>query len=730
MDKLFLRYLSTGIMKYILIIFLFFLIVTLPQSGFSQKEVEIGGIKYVLHTVSKSETVFSLCQKYKVSQSDLEKANPGMTAVLRAGSEIKVPVGKVESAPAVKQAVKVTPVADEEFYYHKTAKRQTIFSIAKQYGITANDLIRFNPELTNGLQIGQILKIPVNSTKSDSGIVEESPDSQAETSEYKIHQVVSGETLFSLEQRYGITEEEMLKNNADLKAGLKTGMKLKIPVIRGKNEALTQPVDPQQFIKYRVEKGETLFSLANRFGVEVGELKKANPSLFMRGLEVGEILLIPKSPEKQTENFPTHENVTNLASVDSPPPSECFPLENTLQPTYKIGLLLPLYLLPNGNKDINLNVKDQLVSKITLENHTDSLKSDTTILTNGANIDQRALIFMEFYEGALLAIDSLQKRGMSVELEVFDASNQTQINSMIQLQEFRELNLIIGPVYPELQENVASFAAKNRIPMISPLSSAGNFEQNNSWYFKVNPTKDYQTEQTANYIASELANKNFFLLQQSGSSNSAEAKLASLSKQKLMAASGGRRLHEYNFQERGVNEIAPLMDPNGDNVFVIPTDNEAQVSVAVTNLTALAEHYNIVLMGTSALTKLKSIQTENYHRIRLRYLSPYFVDYQRPLVKRVVSSYRNIFSAEPTQFSLQGYDVTYYFLSALFRYGKDFRNCLTYYPMELTQMNFNFKKVAPMGGFLNHSLFVTSYERNFDVLNYGSFDGSNLDQQR
>jgi hypothetical protein len=89
-----------------------------------------------------------------------------------------------------------------------------------------------------------------------------------------------------------------------------------------------------------------------------------------------------------------------------------------------------------------------------------------------------------------------------------------------------------------------------------------------------------------------------------------------------------------------------------------------------------------------------------------------------------------MYSAEPTQFSFQGFDVTYYFLSALYRYGKDFRNCLPDYPMELTQMNFNFEKVAPMGGYTNHSLFVTSYERNFDVLNLGVFGGDLSDKKK
>ena len=349
--------------------------------------------------------------------------------------------------------------------------------------------------------------------------------------------------------------------------------------------------------------------------------------------------------------------------------------------------------------------------------------ADTTLVFAGMNIDQKALGFLEFYEGSLLALDSLQRKGMKIELYVFDVTNQKMINALVQMDEFRDLNLIIGPVYPELQETVASFAAKNRIPMISPLASTGSFEQNNSWYFKVNPSREYQVEQTASYVAEELRDKNFILLQLSGNSNSADAQLAKLCKERLTADPKEALFHEYNLQQ-GINNITPLMSETGENIFMIPTDNEAQVSVAVTNLTALAEHYNIVLLGTQILPKLKSIQTENYHHIRLRYLSPYFVDYTRPLVRRFVSQYRDKFSAEPSQYSFQGFDVAYYFLSALFTYGKDFRNCLPDYQMEMTQMNFSFGKVAPMGGFINHSLFVTGYERNFDVLNLGIYGAS------
>lgn len=258
----------------------------------AQKEVVVDGTRYVLHTVSKSETVFSLCQKYKVTPQDLQKANPGLAGVLQVGATVKIPMGKTEVQVTPEKPKTAVPAVKSDYYYHKVAKNQTIFSIAKQYEITANDLIRNNPELTNGLQVGQVLKIPVKgNTEPVVKTAEPQKEIKAENLNLKTHQVVSGETLYGLEQRYGVEHEVMLAANPELQGGLKAGMKLKIPAAAQKQDFADEP---KNVIRYKVEKGETLFSLANRFGVEVGDIKKLNPSLLSRSLETGETILIPE----------------------------------------------------------------------------------------------------------------------------------------------------------------------------------------------------------------------------------------------------------------------------------------------------------------------------------------------------------------------------------------------------------------------------------------------------
>ena len=285
-------------MKLFSLIFVFTFIISIPNVCFSQKQVEISGVKYILHTVTKNETVFNLCQKFKVSQKDIMQSNPGLSAILKAGTTVKIPVAAI--APESKKqepVIQSQPVNEEEYYYHKVAPRQTLFTIAKQYGITANDLIRNNPELTKGVVSGQVLKIPVSITNAEAQKANEISADQTrgiDVSEYSVHPVVPGETLFSLEQRYGISHDEMLKFNPSLVNGLKTGMKLKIPA-KTAATPVAEPVSAASDIalrKYRVEKGETLFSLAARFGVDVSEIKKANPSLFSRSLETGEIMKV------------------------------------------------------------------------------------------------------------------------------------------------------------------------------------------------------------------------------------------------------------------------------------------------------------------------------------------------------------------------------------------------------------------------------------------------------
>lgn len=562
---------------------------------------------------------------------------------------------------------------------------------------------------------------------------------------YVQHQVEKGETVFSICKKYLIDQKELLTANPGLISGLKTGQTLKIPVNKRRSVGQTvvgkdrQPVnDPREerlsFEEYRVKKDDSLYFIAKKYGIEMEDILKYNPGAH-NGLKRGEILLIPHKDdlEKMRKDLNQVAQPAPVQQADSnalqPAANEqeyvpCEPDPRAAAKTYQIGLLLPLYLPANDTINRVRITTEEILNDTLLMNRigsTGMLPVDSFRQRTDVVVYQRSENFLHFYEGVLLAVDSLKRAGMHIQLHVFDTNQKRYVvDSLVQTGSLKNFDLIIGPTFPEMQKSVAEFAARNKIPMISPLSSSGNFEDKNPWYFKVNPGRRYLIQETAGYIAKEYAGQNIIVLRMGDYSQIPEGELVKLLREKLMvpgspAGAGKTRFHEYSLSADGTEGLKSLMLADRENVFIIPSETEAQISVAVTTLNALAEHFPVTLVGLSNFQRYKSIQTEYFHRTKLNYLTPYFVNYQSALVNQMIRKFRRNFYAEPNQYSFQGYDVAFYFMSALFRYGKDFSACLPQLKVLLTQSELAFGKVNPNGGFMNNGLFIMQYEQDYRI---------------
>ena len=785
-----------GIMKDRLIIIAALLCFLCFQQVVAQeKQIQENGKTYLLHVVQKGETIFSLSQTYSIDRKELLNANPDLIFGLKAGQELKIPVNQQQTkqaqAPAqqeplpnfsiykvkrkdalhfiakehgvtVDDILKYNPILkkeglkkDQELRIpdtadlkrinaqktenagtekpktHRVVGDETLYSISKKYNCTIASLLEANPEAKNGLRIGMELTIPVEKEKQQ-------PAGGAGEG-FFTHVVESGETFWSLERKYHVSQEELEKYNPALSEGLKAGLQIKVPVSEALPDIQVEAVDDRDFNKHQVVKGETLYSLANQYQVKVSELKKANPVLNYRGLLTGETILIPKekSPLVEPVTVPLTEETASEVKQEEPVaknpvrvvawerPAHCQPDPSAARQKYDVALLLPLYLQANDSINrIRLNRDDLLNDSLFMAGVADpnNLPFDTIVSRKDPLVYPRSENFIHFYEGVLLALDSLKRAGMNVELHVFDTNQQQAvINKLVHLDVFREIDLIIGPVYPELQAPVASFAAKNRIPMVSPLSSAGNFEESNPWYFKVNPTKEYLLNETAGFIGEEYFNQNMVVLQMGNYRHLPEAKLVELSREKFLAAGYGDaakdiRFHEYNFSAGGASGLSNILSKTRQNIIIIPSDTEAQVSVAMSNLNSLSEKYPITLVGLSNFQRYRSIQPEYFHHVNMQLLSPYFTDYRSRLTNSFIRKFRDNFAAEPNQFSFQGYDVAFYFMSALFEHGKDFVDCLPFHRVPLIQAEFAFEKVSRYGGYMNHGLFIIKHKPDYEVV--------------
>lgn len=211
------------------------LLLLLPFAAWSQEMRTIDGKRYVVHAVQQGQTLFAISRAYAVPVDELLKANPDAKDGLRLGQELLIP-----QAAIVKKEARTAPdlLKDGELK-HTVAKKETLFGIARKYGLDINDLLDRNPELTSGLREGMEVIIPVRSSAASA----DPAMRPAEPTHTVEHVVQPGETLYSLGQRYGVRPEEIQRANNGLPEGLKAGAPILIPQRGAAPEPKPEPME-------------------------------------------------------------------------------------------------------------------------------------------------------------------------------------------------------------------------------------------------------------------------------------------------------------------------------------------------------------------------------------------------------------------------------------------------------------------------------------------------------
>ncbi len=810
-------------MKIVQAVILFSLLFFVPQLAESQQPKEnevvvIKGEKYILHQVRTGETLFSISRDFKVDRSVIVKNNPQAESTLNIGDVLKIPFSEGVASVQTDNLHKGDPV---RFEYHTIESRnETPYFIAKEYGITVEEIYAYNPEVSK-IKKGMRIRIPRwdgNSSTAGENFASAVSSGNSEKNMQE-HQVLPGETLFSLARKYNVSESEILKYNPEannLKAGAKiiipsgnqnetkvsseifentatnqptgegigtyfehiiesgetiwgisqkykvkeadlialnplladgfpAGAVIKIPAKNVKTETV-KPLNEDAFQKHVVKRGETLFGLASRYDLTISEIKKYNPSLENRNLLRGETVLIPLKSKAEIAKIPNPVQEPELEKVEPPVqdpvvspdyykvelpinrvaiPESCKPNNSFSNETFDVALFLPLFIEANDTLNKRGETHESFQEDLEAENLNGA---DSNFIENVVKQDKfigfykNTENYLQFYEGVLLAIDSMQKEGMNIRLNVFDTQQKAdEVRKVIGSRSFLETDLIIGPVFPEVQKEISAVAAKSRIPIISPLSPQSNEINSNPYFYQVNPDRDYLYRKTAEMVAEDYFNSNFIVFKMSNYSTTPEGKLVELIREKLynsgfMGKANGAQFSIYDFQNDGIFGLRNILSKEKENVIFIPSTVEGELSIGISNINNLAEEFSITLIGTSRYPQYESIQLEYFHNLKLKFISPYWTNYKKLSTIHYIEKFKSNFYTEPNNFGMQGYDVAFYFLNALKNYGKDFRDCLPYLQVDLVQGNYHFEKVSSLGGYINQGVSVISYERNFDVV--------------
>ncbi|MFV0365995.1 MAG: LysM peptidoglycan-binding domain-containing protein [Mangrovibacterium sp.] len=640
------------------------------------------------YTVKSGETIYSICKQYGITQDELQVANPSLNGNLRSGQIIQIPVMQDK---VVESQIK--------FENHKVKRKETLYGISKEYGVTVDDIIRYNPWAEKGIKKKDILRIPNAKSMKQLNDLEdferENQEAQAKVMQIK-HEVKAGETLYGLAKKYNRSIAALLAENPKAESGLKVGMVLTISEMVEQKDAI---------VVYTVKAGDTAYRIAKNYDITVDDLYAANPAMKTHGLQTNMVLTIPSK-------------VQNVNQVEewTLQPAEAKPSIEAQLKHYNVAVLLPF-----SAAEYEYLKEEQAQLMI------DAAKNDSieyTPKTDAELIPAKSKGFMQMYQGILLAINKMREQGMQISVHLFDTEGSlATVKNIVQHPDFRQADLIIGPVYPQVQEPVSTYAKLNHITMVSPLSSAGNFEETNPYYFKVNPTESLIQEKTEYFLTHNFKNYNLLAVGNDGMgflNQSEEFKqnfahfmtydVAHKPTQSLEELGEG---DDPNVLRRKIRFAKDSLHMN--TVAYIPFNEEAKVSVGVSQLNAAQINSAVTLVVPYSFVKYKSILVEYYHCLNLNVLAPYYIDYSSVAVNDFVKQYRENFYLEPSQFAFQGYDVAYYFMDMMFKYGANVSSAVVSYQPHLLQCSFKFKKISPSAGWVNEGLFLLDYKPNFTI---------------
>jgi len=507
---------------------------------------------------------------------------------------------------------------------------------------------------------------------------------------FLVHKVLPKQTVFSICKAYDITAEELNAANPDLKDGLKAGSLLyiplaadaveKVPAQQEKTEEKEEKAEtdgahqqdgaPSRVIEYKVRLFDSARSIARKFDITPEELLDYN-GISGRNLTVGTILLIPvreADPSEEEAQVKDHqEDGQNLGEAEEQPEDPMSPVRKarwfSAGDPLRIALVLPF-------------------------NATETPSTQ----------------FLNFYSGALMAVQDQKEQGAHVVLNVYDLARGAE--EILNDSKFAGCDLIIGPVEAKTMDPFLAFSDENGVAFVSPLDhKADSLADTHPFFFQVPPSQLVQATHLVSDLHAGLHQR--VLLVQGPASDSVF----------LRQVETALRRNDVTYRKVTAGELPNLVSTYASPLIpakvIIGTENKAVATEVISSLNTLAKKNTpMEVYCSNRVRNYETSDPDALFNISAHIPAPYFVDYSDPKDQQFVLQYRALFSTEPDDFAFQGYDVLSYFIAAMTRLGTGFIDNADAIPMQLLHCNFHFRRDNEKSGWRNHATRNLLYEKD------------------
>ncbi len=591
---------------------------------------------------------------------------------------------------------------------HAVEAGNTLYGLHVKYKVTIESIIKANPTAKDGLQVGQLLYIP-----TDGSVVQKPAEEK-----FVIHTVKRKETLYGISREYDVTVADIIRLNPGSDKGLDVRQELKIPVQSQKTEKpVEKPVladekkpndkkeaEPKKefeaynpfkkdsvtvvdykidfkdsIVKYEVQQGETLYSISRRFMVPVEDLIEQN-NLQGSSIKPGQTLTIRLKQERIKE-----VEVRELVTLDTIQKSNVNLVRK--KDKYNVLVVLPMKLGDNPRALSGMYTETTTLNKLT----------DLSV---------------EFLMGAQMALDSLAKLGLNADVEFYDTGGDlNKLKERLDPNNKNNLDMLIGPFYPQLLEYAAQWGLTNRVPVIAVTKIPTKLLENNPYLLSMVPSELTMVGAMAKFLAKQHSADNIIIIEGENSEVRERVQYFKEVFEKNQAGVNKQQVKTTGIGDASGRTLMNLIKTDGNN-FVICLSNDVQQVMKFVNALNAAKNSSstfgrasINMVGLQSWLDIPALNSYYRNRFEFHFAAANYLDYNKADVNKFLIEYRLRYGSDPSKYAFHGFDVVLSQGASL----------LLGYTRNIGLMDhFSVLPLGPSHGSENSSVFI-SKQKDFDI---------------
>ena len=568
---------------------------------------------------------------------------------------------------------------NQTYILHTIEKGQSLYSIASMYGVSQADIVKMNPGSDEKIYIGHTLRIPRNTTGS-----------QKET----FHTIEAGETLYRLTVKYNVSAKAICDANPGLSAeNFRIGQVIRIPASdetpvvsdidnssKTADVASEIPAAVQSRCRdmHKVKRKETIYSISKEYGITEAELIEANPELKGKNkIKKGSFLCIP---------YPTTTANTGSAKPQTIPTNNELFSENKKE-AERISTIKAAVILP--------------------------------FLPDAASRSESARM-VEYYEGFLMAVDSLKRSGTSIDLYTYNSgANVNSLNDILSKNEMKNMDIIFGPLQQQQIKPLADFAKKNDIRLVIPFTSKDNTVFRNPAIYQINTPQSYLYSEVYDHFVRQFPNANVIFIEANSKTKDKADFIKGLKDELRNRSIPMATLDE----DASVEALKSALKAGRENIFIPTSGSNLVLIKCLPQLTLLVREnpeFSIHMFGYPEWQTYTKDHLESFFELDTYFYSSFYTNDLFPAAKNFTRNYRRWYGKDMDErypkYGMLGFDTGYFFLKGLARYGSELENNLQRMDFAPIQTGFKFQRVNNWGGFVNKKVFFVRFTKNYELV--------------